>query len=333
LHSAGAPGQILAQMIIADSEKRWAERKRELQELCDRGELDADELMESQDRHEFEQEDELRAVLGEDGFRKFDRQRVLADIDLTRVGLSESELDVWYQLRKDSSQQQRDLERSRRNGEIDDADFIAQQEEAHANYEERLRGLLGNERYAALNGGPVNRSITADLRRTLAGMTVNDSQLTALTDAQKQWTQRQQELDEQPRGPDYEDRKRAIETARDAEFQKTLGPEAFAAFQKQQDGNYRTLKHFAAAWQLSDGDVDYLYSAMQSYRTEVRDYEQRARALEQQGQQVDWAGVRARIQEFGQKAQKSLETYLGPDRFNKMKRNDFMLDLYQSSAE
>src|SRR5580765_4327343 len=105
-------------------------------------------MIDAQERHKLEQEDELRSVLGEDGFRRWDRGRVLGDAGLARLDLSDSELDVWYQLRKDANQQQRDLERSRRNGEIDDTDFISQQEEARGNYEEQLRTLLGNERYA-----------------------------------------------------------------------------------------------------------------------------------------------------------------------------------------
>src|ERR1043166_6187504 len=181
-----------------------------------------------------------------------------------------------------------------------------------------------------MNGGPADSSITADLRRKLSGVTVTDGQLSAMTDAQRRWTKEQLELDQDAHGLDYDVKKQAIDAARDEEFRKALGADAFAQYEKQQDEEYRTLKHFATAWQLSDGDVEYLYHAIQTYHTQVRDYERRARALQQQGQAVDWKSVQADIQQYSQQAQKSLATDLGPERFNKMKRHEFLFSMQQS---
>jgi hypothetical protein len=60
---------------------------------------------------------------------------------------------------------------------------------------------------------------------------------------------------------------------------------------------------------------------MKFYERSVQDYQARARALEAQGQSVDWDAVNRNLQEFSAQTQQALQDYLGQDRFNKMQRN------------
>jgi len=321
LRAAGAPDQLLAELIVADSEGRWKSHDRQLQKKFEKGDLDAEALINAREQHELDQENELRAMLGDAAFRKYDRQKVLADLDLSALNLSESELDGLYQLRKDKDRGQRDLEREQRSGEIDDTDFDQKESQAENDYQQQLKSLLG-DRYALLTP-PSDSAVTADLKRSLKNMNFNatDDQLSTLTQAQQQWNQQRAALDSSD--PDYSNKAQAVDAARDQALSQVLGADGAAQFKKLQDSNYQTLQKYAPAWQLSASDVDYVYQTLQSYQAGVQDYEAQARALEAQGQTVDWAGVQKNIQQFSQQVQGALQTYLTPDRFNKIQRSEF----------
>jgi hypothetical protein len=54
------------------------------------------------------------------------------------------------------------------------------------------------------------------------------------------------------------------------------------------------------------------------------DYERKARALEASGEAVDWDGVRKNIQDFGVQMQQSLQSYLGQEKFDRLKYNNLL---------
>jgi hypothetical protein len=64
-----------------------------------------------------------------------------------------------------------------------------------------------------------------------------------------------------------------------------------------------------------------VYGTIKYYEKSVQDYQAQARALESQGQSVDWDAAKKNLQQFAQQTQQSLQTYLGPDSFDKMQRN------------
>lgn len=51
-------------------------------------------------------------------------------------------------------------------------------------------------------------------------------------------------------------------------------------------------------------------------------YQRQARALEAQGQAVDWDAVNNNVQQFAQQTEQTLRKYPGDERFNKIKSND-----------
>jgi len=53
----------------------------------------------------------------------------------------------------------------------------------------------------------------------------------------------------------------------------------------------------------------------------VEDYQSQARALEAQGQSVDWDGVKKNLKQFADQIQQTLQNYLGQDSFNRLQRN------------
>jgi hypothetical protein len=319
LRDAGVPNDVLAGLVASDFENRWEKQRREMERRYKRGELGDDWLARFELQHGEEQEKEMRAALGDEGFRQWDKENTLRDYDLDALNLSSSETDALYQLRKDLISKQHDLDVARQNGELDSADYSEQQDALQKENDQQFKALLGDDRYAAM----LNPDSEGEMRRSLQGLNVSDTQFEAMLDTQRKWNEQQMALeqDTQTDGKSKEEQMQALDAARDAEYQRVLGTDAFSELQKNQDSSYQMLKQNANVWQLSDSDIDSVYKALQYSQKSISDYQQQAEALQAQGQNVDWDKVQENIQQFSDQTEQSLKTSLGEDRFNKLKKN------------
>jgi len=318
LRDAGVPNNVLAGLVASDFENRWDKQRRAMERRYQRGELGGDWLARFELRHGEEQEKEMRAALGDEGFRQWDKENTLRDYDLDALNLSSSETDALYQLRKDLTRKQHDLDVARQNGELDGADYSEQQDALQKENDQQFKALLGDDRYAAM------QNPDDGMRRSLKDLSVSDTQSQAMLDAQTKWNKQRTELEEQAQaqGISADDQLQALDAARDAEYRQILGADVFAELQKNQNSSYQMLKQNANVWQLSDSDIDYVYNALQGSQKAVSDYQHQSQMLQAQGQTVDWAKVQENIQLFSDQTEQSLKTYLGEDRFNKLKRNN-----------
>jgi hypothetical protein len=325
LRKAGVPDKVVADVVSADFESRWQGRTRAVQLQIERGEADDSALAQLHLQRSIEQERELRAALGEDKFGEWERDRLLRQLNLGNVKLTASETDALYGLRKGLEQRTRELDEARFNGEIDDIDYERQAEKNLDQYDREFNALIGNERYAAtentFGGGG------GELRRALQQIKANGAQSEAILQAQQKWRDQRAAIEEESKvgnamADGYEQRMTAIDAARDQEYQRALGEEGFAAFQKAQDHRYKAMKRYAGAWQLNEQDIDYLYRMQKHYESSVRDYRQQAQSIEEQGQPVDWSAVQAGIAQFSRETEQTLRSYLGEDRLKKLMRND-----------
>lgn len=327
LRAAGVPNKILANLVIADFENRWDVKERDLQKQFDTGDLDANALTRAEDERIAEREQTLRNALGEEGFRQWDKENTLRDLNLENVNLSDAETDSLYQLRKTLSQNQRDLQTASHAGKIDDADLSQKLSALQTQYDTQVQTLLGNDRYAQMTASP--DAAAADLRRKTKDLHPTDGELTALAAAQQQWNDQRAALDHQLESaqvtPEQHDAQmQALNSARDQAYQSALGTNSFAEYQKSQDPTYQAMKHFSATWQLTDDDIDYLYSTLQYYKTSVANYQQQAQTLQNQGQPVDWTNVQKSISQFSGQVDQTLQNYLGDDRLKKLEQNNVL---------
>jgi len=327
LRAAGVPNKILANVVIADFENRWDARERNLQKQFDAGDLDASAITRAEDERVAEREQTLRNALGEEGFREWDKENTLRDLNLDNLNLSAAETDSLYQLRKTLMQTQRDLQTASHEGKIDDADLSRKLSALQTQYDTQVHALLGDDRYAQMNVSP--DPTTADLRRKTINLHPTDDELTALTAAQKQWNDQRAALDHQLESaqitPEQHDAQmQALDSARDQACQRALGANTFAQFERSQDPNYQAMKHFSTAWQLTDDDIDYLYSTLQYYKTSVASYQQQLQTLQNQGQPVDWTNVQKSISQFSGQIDQTLQNYLGDERFKKLEQNNIL---------
>ncbi len=118
-------------------------------------------------------------------------------------------------------------------------------DQAYAEFNQQLKTLLGDERYAKSQGVD-DGAAAANLKQDLAKVNPSDSQFQDLLKAQQQLNDRRSAVDKQfqddPSSADYTAQLKALDDQRDQEYQRVLGTNVFATFQKQQDLDYSKMK-------------------------------------------------------------------------------------------
>jgi hypothetical protein len=319
LRAEGVPNNVLARVVLSDLEEGWQKRFEECHG-------DADAMIALQQEQERDQESEMRSALGEEGFKLWEQGNLLKEANIGKIQLTASETNAVYGLKKKLQQRMRDLEQARLKGEVDDANFNEAQAKAYSEFNDQMKALLGDQRYAASQGLD-DGTAAANLKQDLAKANPSDSQFQDLLKTQQQWNEHRTALDKQfqddPSSPDYADKIKALDEARDQEYQRVLGTNVFDTLQKQQDVSYSKMKKYENIWGLDDNKIDSVYGSLKYYEKSIQDYQAQARALEAQGQSVDWDAVNKNLQQFSQQTQQAIQNYLGQDSFNKMQRNGF----------
>jgi hypothetical protein len=311
LRAAGVPNRILARVAQAEFAEQWDKRVEE----CRR---DGNKIAVLQRQRERDEEAEIRAALGEEGFKLWDQENMLREANIGKIQLTASEADTIYELKKKMQHNFWDLEDARLKGEMDDAEVEDAYHKASSGFDEQMKVLLGDERYAKSQGMD-DVAIAANLRQEFAKVNPSDSQFQELLKAQQQWNERRAELDTS--SMDYPEQIKGLDAARDQEYQRVLGTNVFNTLQKEQDGRYARMKKYENNWGLDDGKIDYVYGTVKDYEKSVQDYQAQARALEDEGENVDWRALNTNLQQFAQQTQQALQNYLGQESFNKMQRN------------
>ena len=321
LRAAGVPNNVLARVVLSDFEESSQKR---FEEVSLESHGDPDVMAALQQEQDQDKEAEMRAALGEEGFKMWDQGNMLREANPGGVQLTASETNAVYDLKKKLQQRMRELAQARGKGEMDDAEINDATDQAYSDFSQQMKTLLGDERYAKAQGVD-DGAAAATLRQDLAKVNPSDAQFQDLLKAQQQWNDRRSELDKQfqadPASPDYAGQIKALDDARDQEYQRVLGTNVFATLQKEQDVGYSRMKKYENIWGLDDTKIDYVYGSLKYYEKSVQDYQAQAHALEAQGQSVDWAAVNKNLQQFANQSQQDLQNYLGQDSFNKMQRN------------
>jgi hypothetical protein len=318
LRAAGVPNRIIARVTLDDLQEGWDRRFEETHGGT------ADTMAAMQLEQATNEEAEMRAALGEQGFRQWDQENMLHEANIGKIQLAASESDSIYDLKKTLQQRQRDLEQAKLKGTMDNSDFNDAEAKAYSDFNDQMKALLGDERYAESQGMGSN-NMAANLRQDLAKVNPTDSQVQDLLQAQQQIDDRRAALDKQfqddPSSPDYAAQLKALDDERDQQYASVLGTNVFDSLQKEQDPTYNEMKKCEDVWGLDDDKVDYVYDAMKQYQQSVQDYQAQANALQAQGQSVDWDAVNSNLVQFASQTQQSLQNYLGDGAFNKMQRN------------
>ncbi|MGP8201880.1 MAG: hypothetical protein ACLQU4_20505 [Limisphaerales bacterium] len=315
LRAMGVPNNILARVVLADLDKGWNKRGAELGLKCYG---DPDKMAALQLEIDVSKDADMRAALGEEGFRQWDQTNMLREVNQGKIPLTAFESDQAYDLWTKLHQSELGLEQAKVEATMDPADITDATDKAISEFKQQMKDLLGDERYAK-SQQPDDTAVAASLQQQLAVANPSDAQFRELLKAQQQWNQSLMALD--PSSPDHAAQITALNDARDQGYQSVLGADALDAFLKEQDPSYFQMMKNETVWGLDDDQINSVYASIKYYENSVQDYQSQARALEAQGQQVDWNAVNMNLQQFADQTQQAIQDYVGQDTFDKMQRN------------
>jgi hypothetical protein len=321
LRAMGVPNKILARIVQQDIDANWTKYAGELTLKCHG---DADTMAALQLQIDASMDSDMRAALGEEGFKQWDHDNLLRETDPGKVQLSAAETDAAYDLWKKLQQRELEFKKARADGKMDEAEITDAHDKAYSEFNQQMKALLGDDRYAKSQQTD-DATAAANLRQDFAKANPTDSQFQQLLQTQQQWNDRRAELDKQfqndTSSATYTEQIKALDAARDAQYQSVLGTNVLTAIQKEQDPGYLRMKKYESIWGLDDSSIDSIYSTLKYYDKSMSDYQTQAHALEANGQTVDWNAVNKNLQQFSQQVQQSLQNYLGQDRFSRLQQN------------
>jgi hypothetical protein len=325
LRDAGAPADALARLAREEFSQRWQSRQAEAQAAYARGDIEAEGLAIVNLEHDIEMEAQMRATLGDDAFEEWDRQNVLASLNPSALQLTEAETAALYELEKSSRRQMDALQMARLKKELTPAEHEARQAAAQDEHEKRLKSLLGAQRYAVLRGVD---SGAGDLTRALAdsGIEAADIPFEQLAAGQQQYFDHRKQMEFQINEAksqivSCEQELQRTEEMRAREMERLLGSDTSAALERGQDERYKEMSRFADQWGLDESSTDYLYKMIRYYEKAVEDYQRKTRAMEAQGNAVDWDAVNHNVGLFAQQTSHAVREYLGDERFDTIQKN------------
>jgi hypothetical protein len=324
LRAMGVPNDVLALVAQVDREVEWDSRF----EACSG---DMNKLERVQLEKDMSKDAEMRAALGEEGFKQWDTKYMLWEALSKEVKTTASEAEAIYAMKKKLQQLKLDTDQARLNGTMDDREIDAAYAKAYSEYNQQMKSLLGDERYAKSQFLDYD-FVAGNLRASLAkgGVNPTDSQFQELFKVNQQFDDAQSKLDKQvqsdPSSVDFLSQYKALNDARDQEYRRVLGDSAFDALQKSQSPNYSQMKKYETYWGLDDSKIDYVYNTMKQYQNSVFDYQAQARALQAQGQSAD--AINNKLEQLAAQTQQTLQNYLGQDSYNRLQGNR-VLQFYQ----
>jgi hypothetical protein len=323
LRMAGVSEKLIADFAAAEFESRWQQRWEEMDHQVERGELDRRAFQAWVAVRDEERERELRAALGDEGFARWDRERLLRGFDLEAMHLSAADAEALHRLRREQADGLRALELAFHRGEVDELGFQEQSSARRAEHERRLHELVGEHAHAGHDHGEGH---VTGLRRDLQAINASAAQQDALLAAQARWEADRRELQnlrggEQAGGDGFARELQALDAARERDFARILGADALAHLLKLQDGRYQAMQQFAPAWNLSEAEIEAVYQTLRHREASLRDYWQRVQATEAQGTPVDWTAAQANARTFARQSEESLRAYLGDERFDRLAKH------------
>lgn len=326
LEEMGLPRAVLVEVVLQDFHRRWDERSAALEKRYRPKPVPRREYLELWREREVEQSRELKALLGEDGYVAWDKQRTLASMNPGGIELSGDEAEQAYRLQKAFDEKHRELEIAMEEGIADPADAAALQELARQAFERDTEKLLGKERYDRMRGVTTP---TADAAWKFAALNPTAEQASAAALVEQNYRAQEaaltKRLGQNAGNPvALAAELRALNDARDNELRRLFGADNFDSLQRQNDPTFQTLQQYAVAWELHDHDVRSVYDSLQAFHGEAQRLRSAAALAEAAGQRVNWAEIDASIDAARQQTESGLQRLIGPDRLRRLRQNGLL---------
>jgi hypothetical protein len=321
LRDMGVPEPVLARLVLSDIEAYWTPRAAE---IARKSYGDPDTMAAVQLEIDTTRDAELRDALGEAAFLEWDMANMIREANQGGIRLAPAEMSAAYALWKNMRLRELELRGARQSARMDDLGIGLEYEKNLTAFERDMKALLGEERFAQARSADEGNAL-AELRTDLAQASPNKAQLGELLETRRQWDALRMEIENtfahDPSSADREERLRALDEARELEYRRVLGDEAFESLQKEQHPGYALMRKYADMWGLDDRKIDATYGSIRYHEKALEDYRSQIRALETNGQTVDWNEVAGNLRQFTEQTRRMLKKSLGDETFARLEEN------------
>jgi len=329
LEQHGISRRMLAGAVIEEHDRQTARRALELQKRHAPLAVPAAEMRALARKENEDQVRELKAVLGEEGYRDWDKEQVLRALNRARLPgdelpLSAAEAEAAYRLQKAFDEQNQGFQEAMEDGVSDRADIGALQAQAQQALDRELEQLLGRQRFNELRG---NVDPATEVYRTYGGLSPTPAQADAVLRAEAAYRAQEAALGQRAGAGDAATLAAELKTladARDAELGRIFGAEAYAGIKRQNDPAYQTLRQYAEAWELQEGDINAVYQTLHAFNDQAERTRGAATLHEAAGQPVNWPAINAAIEQARRQAEAEVGERIGADRLRRLEQNGLL---------
>ncbi len=331
LERMGVSREILVNVLLENLNRRTSRRLLDLQKKHAPKLVPDREMRELSRESDAEQIRELKAAFGEEGYRAWDKEQTLHNLNRARVPgddlpMTADEAEQAYRLQKDFDEKNRELQMAMEDGVADKADAGALQAQAQQTLDRELQKLLGPQRFSELRG---TVDPTTEVYRTYGDLNPTPDQAKAVALAEGDYRARAaaltEQLNEKPGdAANVTAELNAINDAREENLRQIFGAEAYDNMKRQNDPAYKTLQQYAGTWNLNDSEVQQVYNSVHDFQQQAERLRQAAQLSEQAGQKVDWNAVNASIDQAQQQTESTLQNTIGADRLRRLNENGLL---------
>jgi hypothetical protein len=331
LERMGISRDGLVNVLLDDLNRRATDRIASLQRKYAPRLVPNREMLELSRQNEAEEIRELKEALGDGGYRAWEKEQTLHELNRARapgdeLPMTADEAEQAYRLQKEFDQNARDLQMAAQDGVADQADSGTLLAQAQQALDRELEKLLGQQRFDALRG---NSAPTTEVYRKFGDLNPTPDQAQAALQAEVDYRAREAALTaQQTKNPGdaatIAAELKAMANAREETYRQVFGAEAYDNYKLAHDSTYQALKQYAGAWNQNGDEARQVYHSVSAFQQQADAIRAAAALNQQSGQNVDWNAVNATIEQARQQTETGLQSTIGPERVRRLEQNGLL---------
>lgn len=326
LERAGVSRNILTKALVEDFSLRWDKRILEMERQYAPRQMPERERVEIGRLRDAEQIRELKEVLGEEGYRTWDKEQTLRGLNSSDLPMAAEETEQAYRLQKEFNLKHKEAQMAMEDGFADTADASALQMRAQEELDRELEKLFGKQRLDKMRGFA---DTNPDANSKYAELNPTSVQARAAVRAEEDFQAREavlaKRLKENPEAAaNAVTELKVLEDAREENLRQIFGAGVYDTMKQQSDPTYKILKQYAEAWELKDHDIQSVYESLHAYQDQAERMRKAATLRESAGQAVNWHEISSAIEQVQQQTEASLQNIIGSERLRRLKLNGIL---------
>lgn len=328
LKAAGESPDLVVNLVRFSYTRQWMDLTKEIRGKEGDPTFNEDEAREMMSRENVFHES-VAAIIGEDSFTAYDKQRVLKmRLGPAGYSLTEAESNELYRIEKEHEQRNAELTRATSAGEIDPFDAAQQRQKLEEAYQQDRARLVPDRAEAPSMGVGRQDNVSAIVKQQTQGLNLTPQQLADLTEVTQRKLLAYRELQQSAMSATNDiareqviAKEQELDAAAERDWERILGSEGYADYKKANDYRYQQMKRYQQHWQLSDGDINNLYQTYMRHEKAVEQFTSQFPPTSQGGDAKPDPEVTARVEAFAKDDNKGLQTellqLLGEDRYKR----------------